>query len=98
MIELCVEPVVGAVALLASGRELPGHMVRIGRTFEVGGVARIACRGHCLKLTVGCALVTRIAIHRSMGPRQWEAIVVLLDLLNRNLPSAHGMARLAIGA
>ena len=37
-----------------------------------------------------------IAIDRGVRARQWEAIVVILNLTDRNLPSANGVALLAI--
>ena len=39
-----------------------------------------------------------VAIHRGVRSGQRKAVVVLLDLLNRNLPSANRVALLAIGS
>ena len=39
-----------------------------------------------------------IAVYGSVGARQWEPIVVLLHILNCDLPSSNGVALLAIGA
>ena len=58
----------------------------------------VALRRHCLELAAGCALVAGIAIDGCVGSGQREAVVVLLHLLNRNLPSADGVALLAVGA
>lgn len=96
MIEFRVEPVIGAVALFTSCRELPGHVARVDCTFEVGGVAGIACGRHRLKLTVRRTFVAGVAVHGGMRPGQRKAIVVLLDLLDRHLPSAYCVTRLAI--
>jgi len=95
VIEPGTKPVVGAVALLTRGRELSRDVVRVLRCLIFGGVAGIAVRRHGLKFAVGSALVAAVAVHRSMGTRQREAVVVLLDLLDRNLPSPHRVALLA---
>ena len=42
--------------------------------------------------------MARLAVQRGVGTNEWKAIVVLLDLLHRHLPSAHRMALLAICA
>lgn len=96
MIEGRVQPIVGAMASVACGGELRRHMVWIGCRLVILCVAGVAIGWHRLKLAIGRALVTGIAIHCGMGSGQWEAIIVLLDLLNRNLPPAHRMARLAV--
>ena len=66
--------------------------------FEVRRMARIAHRGHDLKLAVSRVLVAGIAINCSVRPCQGEAIIVLLNFLNRDCPSAHAVALLAICA
>jgi len=96
VVELCIEPIVGAMAGVARGRELGSDVVGIDGGLVIGSVARVAVCRHRLKLAVGRALVAGIAIDGGVGPGQREAIIVLLDLLNRNLPSAHGVARLAV--
>ena len=42
--------------------------------------------------------MTGIAVHSRVRSGQGEAVIVLLDLLNRNLPSPNRVAGLAIGS
>ena len=96
VIELRIQPVIGAVAAVAGGRELGGDVIRVGGRVEIRRVAGIALGRHRLKLAVGSALVAGIAIDGRMSARQRKAVVVLLDLLDRHLPAAHGVALLAV--
>ena len=96
VIKLCIEPVVRAVAAFAGGGKAGGHVVWVGRLLEIRSVAGVARRGHGLELTVGRALVAGVAIYGRVRSRQWKSIVMLLDLLNRNLPAPYRMALLAI--
>ena len=73
-------------------------MVRVERILEVRRMARIAHRGHRLELAVGSVFVAGIAIDRRVRPGQGEAVIVLLDLLDRYSPAPHRVALLAIGA
>ena len=61
-------------------------------------MARIAHRGHDLEFAVGSVFVAGIAINSRVRSGQGEAIVVLLDIFNRNAPSPDGVALFAIGA
>jgi len=100
VIELCVEPVVRRVALLAGRLEChpTGHMVRVRRALELPHVTRETVRGHGLKPTVARILVAGIAIHGGVSACQREAVVMILDLLDGNAPPAHGVALGAIRA
>jgi hypothetical protein len=98
VIELRIQPVVGAVALFAGGRISEGNVVRCRCPLKVRLVTREAHRGHDLKFAVSRVLVAGIAIHRRVRTRQREAIIVLLNILDRHLPSAHGVTLLAISA
>lgn len=71
-------------------------MVRIRGGLEVRRVTGIALRGHRLKLPSRSALMAGIAIHCRMRSSQRKAVVVLLNLLNRYLPSSHGMTLFAV--
>src|SRR5579872_1978503 len=42
--------------------------------------------------------MARVAVHGSMRASQWESVVVLLHLLDRDLPSANGVALFAVRA
>lgn len=86
------------MAGIAGDGELAGHVVGIFGSIEVGLMAGEARDRHCLKLTLACCLVACVAIHRRMSPGEREPVVVILDLLHRNLPASHGVALLAVGA
>lgn len=96
VIKFRVQPVVGVVASLACGGELCADVIGIVGRLKILDVARIALSRKRLELGTRTALVARIAIHGGMGSCQREAIVVILNLLNRNLPSANGVALFAI--
>ena len=59
-------------------------------------MAGIALRRHRLKLAGRQALVAGIAVNGSVGPGQWEPVVMLLDLLDRHRPTSDRVALLAI--
>jgi hypothetical protein len=82
VIELRVHPAISAVARLASGRKLCGDVIGSGSLLEVGRVAGIARRRHCLELARGPALMAGIAVHRRVCSGQRETVVVLLNLLD----------------
>jgi len=98
VIKLGIQPVVCAVTVLTSGRELGGNMVRVGSGLKVCQVAGVARSRHDLELAVGASLVAGIAVNRSVGTGQRETIVVLLNIFNSDSPSADGVALLAIRA
>jgi len=58
----------------------------------------IAGRGKTLELSDRSTRVALIAIQGGMRANEREAIQVLIDLLDRNVPSLDGVALLAIGA
>lgn len=96
VVELRVQPVVRQVARSTIGGEMRGDVVGIRAPLEICGVTGIALRGHRLKLTLSRAFVAGVACHGRVGSCQRKAVIVLLDLLNRNLPSADRVALLAI--
>jgi hypothetical protein len=59
-------------------------------------MAGVARRRHDLEFAVRPALVAGVAIHGSMGSRQRKSVVMLLHVLNRNLPSPNCVALLAV--
>ena len=97
VVELRIQPVVGGVAGVALSRELGRHVVGIDGRGEVRLVAGEALRRHGLEPTVGATLVTSIAVDSGVSSGQRETIVVILDVLVGDLPSAHGMTLFAIG-
>lgn len=96
MIELRIEPVVRAMASLAGHGKLACRMVRIRSVQVVGLVAGVALRRHGLELAVSRVLVAGIAIDRGVGSGQRETVVVILNLLNRDLPSSNRVTLLAV--
>ena len=97
VVKFSVEPVVTGMASVACRRELRGNVIGIGRGLEILEVAGTASRRHRLKVAVGGALMAGIAVHSGVCSGQREAVIVLLDLLNRNLPAPNCVAGLAIG-
>ena len=61
-------------------------------------MAGVARGRHRLELAAGCAFVAGVAVDRGMRAGERETIIVLLDLLCRNLPSPHSVALLAISS
>ena len=98
VIEIGIQPGIGAVTSRAGCGESTRSMIRIIGRFEVRRVTRVALRRHRLELATGCTFVTRIAIYGRMRAGEREAVVMLLHLLYGNLPSTHRVALLAIGS
>jgi len=95
---ICIQPIVRRVTVLAGCGELRFHVTRIIGRRVVLLVTGIARRRHELKFAGSSPFVTGIAIDSGVGTRQWEAIVVLLHVLDRNLPSTNRMALLTVGS
>jgi len=98
MVKARIQPVVGPMAVVAGRREPGCHVVRIRGALKVGGVARIAFSRHRLKPAVCSALVARIAIHSRVRAGQGKAVVMLLHLLDRDLPPANRVALFTVGS
>ena len=92
------EPSVETVALFASCREPGGGVARTGSRLKIFRVTGIAGGLETLELTHRSALMARVAIQRRMRSHQGKTILVVLDLLHRNLPAFHGVALFASGA
>src|SRR5579864_8615504 len=99
MVKLRAQPVVHGVALVARGGEVEQDVVQPGRlrVDEIALMAGVALRGEALELADGRTLVAGVAVDDGVGAYQREAIKVLIDLLNRNVPSRHGVALFAVG-
>ena len=52
----------------------------------------VAVRRHCLEFAGSASLVAGVAVHGGVCAGEREAIVVLLNLLNGNLPSSNRVA------
>lgn len=96
VIEVRAEPGIGVVAKSTVRGKATRSVVGIAGGLEIRGVTGVAVGGHRLKTAGGSSLVARIAIHRRVRAGQGKAIVVLLHFPNGNLPSANGMALLAV--
>lgn len=96
MIEFCVQPVVGPVTSLTGGGEFCGDVVGIGGRLEISRVAGITLSGHRLEMAGGRTLVAGIAIHGGVPASQRKTVVVLLNLLHRNLPASDRVALLTV--
>ena len=96
VIELRVQPVIRQVARCTVCGEMRGDVVRIRAALEIRGVTGIALRRHRLKLTLSRAFVAGVACDGRVGAGQRKTVIMLLDLLNRNLPSADRVALLAV--
>ena len=84
------------MATLAGGGKTCGHVVWSCSCFEFCGVTGKALRRHRLELAVSRSLVAGIAVHRGVRPSQRKAVVMLLNLLNGDIPSTDGVALLTI--
>ena len=91
VIELCVQPSICTVALLASDGESRGHMVWVGGALVLRSVAGIALGGKPLKLPCGGALVTSFTLYRRMRADERKAILVVTNRGYGNLPAFDGV-------
>ena len=98
VIELGVQPGVKGVASFAARREIGAGVVGIRRFLKIFQMARGARRGKTLILTDCGAFVAVLAWHGGVGAKEWETILVILDLLDGDLPSANGVALRAVRA
>lgn len=98
VIELHIEPRHHVVTFLAGGREPRADVARPGRLLEVLGVAGVALGRHGGEITQSAIFVAGVAVDRRMRPDQREAVVVVLNGLDGNVPASDGMALLAARA
>ena len=84
------------MATLAGGRKTGSYVVWSCGCLEVCGVAGEALRGHRLEFAGGQSLVAGIAVYGSVRPSQREAVVMLLNLLDGDIPSTDRVALLAV--
>ncbi len=97
MIKLGREPSVHGVALLAGGRKLQGAVVRSGLGIILGVASDALCR-QPLELADRQSLVTFVAGNRRMRADQGKTILVILHVLDGDLPSSHRVAVLTLGS
>ena len=87
VIEFGVEPSIKGMARFASSGEVRRGVVGVGRFLEVFQVTGRAVRCESLELPDGRTLVTILALDSGVSSEQREAILVILDLLDRDLPA-----------
>lgn len=75
-------------------------MIRYFRLIESLGMAAVAIRGESesIELPYGPHLVAGIAVHHGMGPDQGKPVLVLVDVVDGDLPAIGVVAQLALGA
>src|SRR5215469_2391787 len=90
----------GHVALAAIGGEASGAMIRVLGCIEVFRVAAVAFGGQpeAIELPNSSYLVAGIAVHHGVRADQGKAILMLIDVMNRDLPPIGVMAELTFGS
>ena len=96
VVELHPKPVVEIVALVAGCRKAGRSMSWAGGSLVILRVAGIAFRRHQLILRGRKTFVTSVAFDGGVGPQQRKTVLVLLNLLERDLPAFHRVALFAI--
>jgi len=91
MVKLGVEPAVHGVTALARVRETKLHVI-YDRREEILLVARVTGCGQPCELAGSGVRVAIRALHQRMRSHQREAVLVVLNGLQRGLPASHGMA------
>jgi len=88
------------VALAAIGGEASGAMIRDLGCIEVFRVAAVAIGGQpeAIELPNSSYLVAGIAVHHGVRADQGKAILMLIDVMNRDLPPIGVMAELTFGS
>ena len=97
MVELWVEPRVNGVATLTCSWKACREVIEDGgpKIFLMAGVAR---GRKARELTRGRVLMAVDALQESMGADQRETILVIAQLLQRDLPAPYGVAAFTVGA
>lgn len=98
MVELRSHPVIHGVALFARDRQAQGDVINTNGlgAYEIFLMAGVAGRREALELSNRRARVALVAIDSRVCADQGEAVQVLVNLLDRNIPSLDGMALLAV--
>ena len=100
VVKLRVQPTVEGMARIAGGGKYRGVgcVRRVVSLLIIGQMARHTLRRQSLKLANRRALVAIVALHRGVRTEQRKTVLVLLDLVDRNLPPENRVALRAIGA
>jgi hypothetical protein len=94
VIELRAQPTVHGMALLAIRGEVDRGMVRAGGLGEFSGMAGDARGGESHELSAGRAFMAGIARNGGVRSYQRKAVLMLLNVLDRDMPSFDRVARL----
>ena len=97
---MAFEPAIKIVAALAIGRRegrASAGVRRIGGALPVFQMAGIALRGKAVEDSGGQLLVTFVALHCGVCAQKREAVLVILHLLNGNIPTLYGVTLCAVG-
>lgn len=100
VVKLRVQPTVEGMARIAGGGKYRsvGCVRRVVGLLIIGQMTRHTLRRQSLKLANRGALVAILALHCGVRTEQRETILVLLDLVDGNLPAINRVALRAIGA
>jgi hypothetical protein len=98
VVELSVQPCVKRMAGFACGREFCCYVIGIGGFLKIRQVTGRARGRESQVLSDSSVLVTLLAFHHSVRSEERKSVEVLLDRLNRYLPTQDGVALGAIGA
>lgn len=88
------KPIIEVMTFIARSRKTGGDMAWTIRILIIGRVAGIALRGQSLELRNRCAFVTGSTVQRGVCSEQRKSVGMILNLLNRDLPSFYGVALL----
>jgi hypothetical protein len=92
------QPTVKTVASLAGLRKLCGDVIGIGRLLKIRLVAGNASGGKSLVLPDRRTLVAVIALHGGVSAKERETVLVILELLDGDVPALDGVTLSAVGA
>jgi hypothetical protein len=95
MIKAGIQPIIGRVARLASSRKFSGYVVGILGRLQIFLMATQASRRHSGEIADCAVLVAVVTSCGRVRAGERKAVHVLIDLLNRNFPTADRVAGLA---
>ena len=96
VVEFRSQPTIRRVAGLAGGREVRARVIGIRSGLKVLEMAGDTLRGKTLILAHGGALVAFLARYSGMRAEQRETVLVVFELLCRDVPAQYGVAPCAV--
>ena len=91
VIKVYPQPRIRHMAHIARRREVGADVVWTGRLLKIFQVTGGTSGREAFILANGCALVTFLARHGGVRPEQGKSILVIFDLLRRDLPAKNGV-------